>query len=233
VNLHLALAASAAVISFAFALSTLERWLDRHKPHEAAWTAALFLFTAAAVSLLAGVAMGWNALSFRCFYLFGAIVNVPYLGLGTVWLLGGARWGRPATAVVHAFALFSAGVLTVAPLTGSIPADRLPQGSEVFGPLPRVLAAVGSALPATVIVVGAVWSAARLAQRRSTRRIALANVLIAAGTVVLGAGGVLNSVMDEMDGFAVSLVAGIVLLFAGFLLTNEPRRARLRSVRAA
>lgn len=232
-NLHLALAASAAIISFAFALSTLERWLDRRRPHEAAWTAALFLFTAAAVALLAGVAMGWNALSFRCFYLFGAIVNVPYLGLGTVWLLGEARWGRPATAVVHAFALFAAGVLTVAPLTGPIPADRLPQGSDVFGPLPRVLAAVGSALPATVIVVGAVWSAARLARRRSTRRIALANVLIAAGTLVLGAGGVLNSVMDEMDGFAVSLVAGIVLLFAGFLLTNEPRRATLRSVRAA
>jgi hypothetical protein len=233
VNVHLALAASAAVISFAFALSTLERWLDRRKPHEAAWTAALFLFTAAALALLAGVAMGWNALSFRCFYLFGAIVNVPYLGLGTVWLLGGARWGRPATWGVHAFALFSAGVLTVAPLTGPIPADRLPQGSDVFGPLPRVLAAVGSALPATVIVVGALWSAARLARRRSTRRIALANGLIAAGTLVLGAGGVLNSVMDEMDGFAVSLVAGIVLLFAGFLLTNEPRRAALRSVRAA
>lgn len=232
-NLHLALAASAAVISFAFALSTLERWLDRRKPHEAAWTAALLLFTAAAVSLLAGVAMGWNALSFRCFYLFGAIVNVPYLGLGTVWLLGGARWGRPATAAVHAFALFAAGVLTVAPLTGPIPADRLPQGSEIFGPLPRVLAAVGSAVPATVIVAGAAWSAIRLARRRSTRRIAVANVLIAAGTMVLGAGGVLNSVMDEMDGFAVSLVVGIVLLFAGFLLTNEPRRATLRSVRAA
>jgi hypothetical protein len=232
-NLHLALSSAAALVSFAFALSTLERWLDRRQPHEAAWTAALFLFTAAALALLAGVAMGWNALSFRCFYLFGAIVTVPYLGLGTVWLLGGARWGRPATVAVHAFALFAAGVLTVAPLTGAIPGDRLPQGSEVFGPLPRVLAAVGSALPATVIVVGAVLSAVRLARRRSTRRLAAANVLIAAGTIVLGAGGVLNSVMDEMDGFAVSLVVGIVLLFAGFLLTNQPRRATLRSVRAA
>jgi hypothetical protein len=221
------------VISFAFALSTLERWLDRRKPHEAAWTAALFLFTAAALSLLAGVAMGWNALSFRCFYLFGALVNVPYLGLGTVWLLGGPRWAKPATAIVHAFALFAAGVMTVAPLTGAIPADRLPQGSEVFGPLPRVLAAVGSAVPATVIVAGALWSAVRLARRASTRRLALANALIAAGTVVLGAGGVLNSVMDEMDGFAVSLVAGIVLLFAGFLLTTQPRRVSLRAVEAA
>jgi len=232
-NVHLALASTAALVSFAFALCTLERWLDKRKPHEAAWTVALFLFTAAALALLAGVAMGWNGLSFRCFYLFGAIVNVPYLGLGTVWLLGGRRWGRPATWGVNAFALYAAGVMTVAPLTGPIPSDRLPQGSEVFGPLPRVLAAVGSAVPATVIVVGAVWSATRLVRRRSTRRLALANALIAAGTVVLGAGGVLNSVVDEMEGFSISLVVGIVLIFAGFLLTTAPTKRTLESVKAA
>ncbi|MGI8661810.1 MAG: hypothetical protein ACR2LQ_01185 [Acidimicrobiales bacterium] len=231
-NAHLVLASGAAVVSFAFALSTLERWLDRRKPQEAAWSAALFLFTAAALALLAGVAMGWNAVTFRCFYLFGAVIDVPYLALGTVWLLGGARWGRPVTTAVHCFALFAAGVITVAPLTGPIPADRLPQGAAVFGPLPRLLAALGSAAPATVIVVGALFSAGRLMRRHSSRRLALANVLIASGTIVLGAGGVLNSVLDEMDGFAVSLLAGIVLLFAGFLLTNQPPRA-LQAVQAA
>jgi len=233
VRSHLALASAAALISLAFALSTFERWLDRRRPHEAAWSAALFLFMTASLALLAGEALGWNTLSFRVFYLFGAIVNVPYLGLGTVWLLGGERWGRPATAIVHAFALFAAGVLTVVPLAGPIAPDRLPQGSEVFGPLPRVLAAVGSGVPAAVIVGGAMWSLARLVRRRSTRRLAVANGLIAAGTLVLGAGGVLNSVVDEMDGFAVSLVAGIVLLFAGFLLTNAPRPRALRAVEAA
>ena len=36
------------------------------------------------------------------------------------------------------------GVIVVAPLTAPIAADTLPQGSDVFGPLPRVLAAVAS-----------------------------------------------------------------------------------------
>ena len=74
-----------------------------------------------------------------------------------------------------------------------------------------------------MIVAGAVWSAVRLARRRSTRRLAFANALIAVGTVILGAGGILNSVLNEMDGFAVSLVAGITVIFAGFLLTNAPQ----------
>jgi hypothetical protein len=50
--------------------------------------------------------------------------------------------------------------------------------------------------------------------------LALANLFIAVGTLVLSAGGLLNSVVDEMDGFAISLVAGISVIFVGFLLTN-------------
>ena len=230
---HLALAAAAALLALAFALSTLERWVDRRKPHEAAWTMALFLFAAASLALWAGAAFGWNGLWFRLFYLFGAIVNVPYLALGTVYLLADRTVARRVAVGVHAFAVFSAGVLAVAPLSSPIRSDALPQGSDVFGPLPRVLAAAGSGIAALVIIAGAVWSAIRLARRRSTRRLAFANGLIAAGTVILGAGGILNSVLNEMDGFAISLVAGITVIFAGFLLTNAPRRQTMRVVEAA
>jgi hypothetical protein len=232
-NLHLALAASAALLALAFALSTLERWIDRRKPHEGAWTVALFLFSAASLALWGGAAFGWNGVWFRLFYLFGAIVNVPYLALGTIYLLSPLHVARRVATGVHVFAAFSAGVIVVAPLTGPIVADTLPQGSDVFGPLPRILAAGGSGVASVVIVGGAVWSAVRLARRRSTRRLAGANALIALGTLILGAGGLLNSVLDEMDGFAVSLVIGITVLFAGFLLTNAPRRPAVRVVEAA
>ncbi len=45
-------------------------------------------------------------------------------------------------------------------------------------------------------------------------------MLIAAGTLVLGAGGLFNSVLDEMEAFAVTLLVGIALLFAGFLVAT-------------
>jgi hypothetical protein len=230
---HLALAAAATLLALAFAMCTLERWLDRRKPHEAAWTVALFLFAAASTALWAGAAFGWNGLWFRLFYLFGAIVNVPYLALGTVYLLADRRVAQRAAIGVHAFIFFSAGVVAVAPLTAPVRGTTLPQGSDVFGAVPRVLAAAGSGVAAVVIVAGAVWSAVRLARRRSTRRLALANALIAVGTVILGAGGILNSVLNEMDGFALSLVAGITVIFAGFLLTNKPQRATMHVVEAA
>ncbi len=203
-------------------MCTFERWLDRRRPHELAWTVALATFALASGALWAGVSVGWNGLTFRLFYLLGAIVNVPVLALGTVYLLGGRRRGDRWAVAVAVFAAFAAGVVATAPFTASLPRHELARGSEVFGPLPRVLAAFASSLGTLVLVVGAAWSAMRV--RRA--RVVAANALIAGGTLVTGASGLLNSVLDAMTGFAVALVAGITILFAGFLVaTTAPAPA--------
>jgi len=229
VTLHAALAAAATLVSLAFACSTLERYLARRARHELAWTISLFMFAAASAALWVGSAVGWSPVSFRLFYLFGAVLNVPYLALGTVYLLATRRAADITAAAVSLLAAFASGVVVAAPLTASLPAEGLPQGSEVFGVGPRVAAAVFSGVSALVIFGGAAWSAYRFARRRgvtvpagkiSPRRMALANVLIATGTVVLSAGGLFNSVVDEMDAFALSLVIGISIIFGGFLLTT-------------
>lgn len=219
--LHTALATTAALVALAFSMSTYERWLARRRPHELAWSASLAMFCLASGALAAGAALGWSEVTFRLFYLFGAIVNVPFLALGTVYLLGSRRLADRCAVGVTAFAAFAAGVLAVAPFTAPLPRDELARGSEVFGALPRVLAASASGVGALVVVVGALWSAARV--RRA--RVVVANGLIALGTVVTGASGLLNAVLDEMTGFAVALVLGVSILFAGFLVaTSGPRR---------
>jgi hypothetical protein len=225
VSVHAALAAGATLLALAFALSTFERWLDRRRRHELAWSLSLLLFAAGSAALWAGAALGWGPLSFRLFYLFGAILNVPFLATGTVYLLWGRAAGDRTLAGVSLAGAFAAGVVLSAPLTGAIDPDVLPQGSDVFGALPRVLAATASGAGALVVFGGAVWSAARLRRGTATRRLAAANVLIALGTLVLSAGGLLNSVVDEMDAFALSLVVGIGVIFAGFLVAGS-RRAR-------
>ncbi len=211
-----ALAAAAALVALAMAMSTYERWLTGRRRHELAWSVSLAMFFVGAGALWFGAANGWDEVTFRVFYLFGAIVNVPFLALGTVYLLGGQRKGDRWAAVVALASAFAAGVVLVAPLQGAVPSNRLPQGSDVFGALPRVLAAVASGVGATVVLGGAVWSAWRFWRRRAgpSGRLVGANLLIASGTLVLGAGGLFNSVLDAMEAFA------IALLFAGFLVAT-------------
>jgi hypothetical protein len=211
-----AVAAAAAVIAFAFALSTFERWLAARRPQELAWSAALALFTLGALSLWLGATLGWAPWSFRLFYLFGAIVNVPVLALGSVYLVH-RRAGHLTAAVLAVGLGFAAGVMAIAPV-GRIVPDELPQGSDVLGALPRILAATCSAGGALAVFTIAVLSIVR-------RRRVLGNALIALGTLTLSASGLLNSVLGEMDAFAVTLTIGVSILFAGFLASSRASAA--------
>ena len=221
-NSQTALAVAAALVALAFALSTWERWLAGRRRHELAWTGALGLFGLASAFLAAGAGAGWSGAAFRGFYLFG-VVNVPFLGLGTVYLLGGRRRGDRWAVAVLVITVFTAGVIVSAPFRATFSPDHLPRGSEVFGVLPRILAATLSTAGALVVFGGAAWSALRFRRTRSTRMV-VANVLIAIGTAVVSASGLLNSVLDEMTAFALTLVAGITLIFAGFLVANAADR---------
>lgn len=221
-----ALAAAATLVAVAFACSTFERWITRAdrrtRRHELAWSFSLVLFAVASGALWWGASAGWTEVSFRVFFLFGAILNVPFLALGTVYLLAGRRVGDVTALALGLLGGFAVGVLTVAPLHGSLGETQLPKGSEVFGVLPRVLAAVASGLGALVVIGGALWSLRRLRGRREAGpRPVVANVLIALGTLILGASGTLNARFGAMNAFSVTLVVGISVLFAGFLVATS------------
>ena len=198
------------------------------------WTISLVMFALGSAGLWLGGAIGWSEWSFKSFYLFGAILNVPFLALGTVYLLGGRRRGDVATAVVCAARRLRRrhrGGRAARPTPSAAPTPAPGLRRVRLGP--RIAAGVGSGVAATVIIVGAVWSAVRLLPgRRRSRppaapaipagRLAAANLVIAAGTLILSAGGILNSAVDAMNAFAVSLVVGIAVIFAGFLLASSP-----------
>jgi len=225
---RIAISVGAALVALAFCFSTFERWLARRRRHELAWTGALALFVVAAAALATGAGVGWGGPTFRVFYLFGAILNVPFLALGTVYLLAGVRVGDRTALGLGLAGAFAVGVVVTAPFTAPIPRDTLVQGSQVFGALPRILAAVASAGGALVILAGALWSIAR--QRKGPT--AVSNGLIALGTLILGASGLFNSVFDAMSAFAVALLVGITVIFAGFLVAMTAPPPASTSARA-
>ena len=222
-----ALAAAATLVALAFTLALGDRWLSRRRRHEGAWAFSMGLFTLASFALWVGVADGWTSVSFRAFYLFGAILNVPFLALGTVSLLAGERWGRWCGRGLALLGAFATGIVVEAPFRSSLASAGLPAGKELFGPAPRILAAVCSGVGSLVVIGGALWSAWRLWRgRRSVGaparpRLALGNVLIAAGTGVLGASGTFSARLGAARSFAITLVVGVVVLFAGFLVASS------------
>jgi hypothetical protein len=214
-----ALAFVATAGSTLFAQAMLVRWTRDHKPQDGAWALALGMFALASVALATGTSTGWDNGTFRVFYLFGAVLDVPWLALGSVFLLTSTTVARRTKLGLLVFSGFAAGVVLSAPMD-PVSGTAIPVGKDVFGALPRILAAVGSGVAAVVILVGAVWSAARFARDRTSprnARLARANVLIALGTLVLSSGGLVQGAIGHDEAFTASLAIGISIIYGGFL----------------
>lgn len=235
--MNAALAAAATLVAVAFSLSTLDRWLRRRRAHEQAWTVSLALFALGSAALWWAESAGWSLGAFRVFYLAGAVLNVPWLALGTVYLLAGPVVGDRVRGWLVLLSGLAAGIVLFAPTRTGVHGGDLPTGKDVFGVAPRVLAAVGSGVAALIIIAGALWSAWRVWRGRvpslggartvaAPRRLVGGNVLIAVGTLVLSASGTLAGRLGKDRAFTVTLLVGICILFAGFLVTSAgPRRA--------
>ena len=226
------LAFVAVVVSTLFAQAMLVRFTAAHQPQHRAWAIALAMFALASVALATGVSTGWDNGTFRVFYLLGAVLNVPWLAMGTLYLFVAAVTARRALWGLAVFSGFAAGVVLSAPMQ-AVHGTAIPVGKDVFGALPRILAAAGSGVAATVIVVGAVVSTVRFARdpRLPYRgRLAGANALIALGTLILASGGLVQGVVGHDEAFALSLALGITVIYVGFTLASGTRSQSLSVV---
>src|SRR6478609_313250 len=110
------LAFLATAVATLFAQATGVRYSRSKAPHQGAWTFALALFALASAALATAEATGWDEGTFRVFYLLGAVLNVPWLALGTIYLLFGVGLGKRVKAGLLVFTGFAAGVILAAPI---------------------------------------------------------------------------------------------------------------------
>src|SRR5919106_553081 len=175
----------AAAVSAYFAGLVLSGYRHRKRPNMLAWSAALIMFSVASAAAAVGMLFGWAPTTFRVYYLFGAILNVPVLALGTVYLLAPRRASDICAAVVVVASLFATVVLIDAGIdSAGLDTNGIPRGSEVLSGTVRLLSRYYSIAGFLVVVGGALWSSMRMARTRQPhlRRLAGANLLIAAGT---------------------------------------------------
>ena len=90
----------AALVSGLFGALVSWQWRHKRRPNLLAWGLALTLFALASAAAFAGMLWGWTAGWYRTYYLSGAIVNVPVLGLGTIYLLAPRKTAHLCSLVV-------------------------------------------------------------------------------------------------------------------------------------
>ena len=208
------LAALTAVVSTVFTIAVAMRYARSRRVALLAWSIGLGMFALAALAGALAQTSGASEIEYRVFYLFGGILNVAWLALGTI-LLVTPRFGMWTLVVVVLLSLVSTYAVFATPVNLQIALDTgrgFPDGS-----LPRYLAAIGSGVGSLVLFGGALWSAWAFLRRRNNGRRALSNIVIAAGVLIVAVGGTVT--FTGASGILeLTNLIGVSVMFAGFLI---------------
>lgn len=137
------------LLSFAAALVSLRLAGLLLHARRYAWAGGLASFAAAAGAMAWGAAHGWDAYAFRAYYLAGALLSAPLLGVGSLQLWG-RRW---ASALGWIWLGLSVGLAMDVHVHGPWTSMAVPRAQDHLHALPRMVAIVGSSLGTIAVVV--------------------------------------------------------------------------------
>ena len=215
----------AGTIAAVFSLVLLVRFAQRRRPAEGVWSLALMMYAIASFAMYLGVVAGWTVAEFKTYWLFGAVLNVPFLFLGEAYLLAKQRIAAHALLGVLVVLGVAAAWVVVGAGTNARPLSAaLPLGKDVFGggTAAHRLAQLFS-LPAYFLLLGGLlWSASQMRGRPELRNRTMGTVGIAFGATVVAVGSGIGAAFDVVPLFSASLAMGIALMFWGFLQAGRP-----------
>jgi len=215
------LALIAAVAATLFAADLWRDYRDRPRPHIAAYGTGMTMFALATWALFIGVTFGWTGPVYRTFFLFGAVLNILFLALGSMFLVVGQRAGHVMTIALGAFAAISTTLTLTVSFQQELPDGGIPHDVFATGFGPRLFAAMGGGMGATILIVLAFVSMFRF--WTTNRRIVWGSLLIVAGTFAAAWGGT-GLALGEAGGFAFSLLLAVTFIWAGYRVAAGGRR---------
>lgn len=211
----------AASVAAWFAYDLISGAVTRPRPHLRAYAAGMSMFALATFASFLSITMGWNGPIYKTFFLFGAVLNVPFLALGSVYLVFGAKAGRAMLGLLMPFTVMS--VLLIVPATISdVPDEILPTGSEIFAASGiTTLVAIGSGIGASLLIVAGLVSVFRF--WRTSKALLGGNLLIVGGTFVAASQRSVVDATGSHELFTVTLLVSVSLIWAGYRLATGQR----------
>lgn len=212
----------AALAAIAFAADLWGDYRRKPRPHVAAYATGIAMFALATVAFFIGVAFGWNGPLYRTFFLFGAILNIPILALGSMFLVVGKKSGHAMTIAVGALTAIATTLTLTVPFENSLPDGGVPEDIFALGFSPRLFAIIGGAAGATILITLALVSLIRFWKKN--RMIVWGNALILLGVFAAAWGGT-GVALGDGGGFALSLLLSVTLIWAGYRTASGKRQS--------
>jgi hypothetical protein len=208
------------IVSFIFAVAVLDQYFARRRPFQLLWTVGLFMYGISAFTEFYTETYGLHVIMFRLWFFLGAICVAAYLGQGTVYLLLRRRAAHILMAILAVLSIYGALRLFSANIdlgTAKRLTDKIAVPTDV-----DILTGLLSIYGTVALVGGALYSAWIFWRKRILPHRVVSNVLIALGALLPAIGGSLLKLGTARGApFYILELAGVIIIFIGFLRTKE------------
>lgn len=218
------------LVSFVFAIAVFRRYASRRGEHLLLWGIGMVMYGIGGACEAYYGALGYNAVAYKLWYLFGAVLVAAWLGQGTVFLLARKRLAWALFGLLLLGSLYAAYRVAAAPVNPALLATTtsVHTGSELSGhALPssvRALTPIFNLYGTVALVGGAVYSAWIFWRKRVLLNRTIGNLLIAVGAISPAFGGAFSR-FGIPNVLYIGELLGAVLMFIGFVRATTPQAA--------
>ena len=230
-----------AVLCFVAVVFLVDQQLVKPKPYKVVWAIGLFVYGVGATAQMFGTMGHWTATEYRFWYLAGAILSAPYLGMGTYYLLGPRKWADRVMAGLGIFTAYAVIRMLTVPLVPqavkgkvwSLHGLTLNQwfhtaastdiitGSHPLAPPDIIFVIIVlNTLGAGTLVFGAAWSAWKFYQTRQNPTRLYSMILLVVGGLAPTLAGTMTK-LGFPSAFFVLTFVGALFLLAGYLVSID------------
>jgi len=221
------------ITSFIFAYFVFQRYLARRGAYLLLWGTGLVFYGIGGFCEFYYGAFGWNALIYRLWYLFGAILVAAWLGQGTVYLLAKKKWANAMMVLLGLGSLYAVFRVFSAELDPTLLTTSVHTGSELSGHAivtsgVRTLTPFFNLYGTVTLVGGALYSAWLFWRKRVLLHRTIGNILIAVGAMLPAFGGTFSR-MGVPAALYLGELFGVILMFIGFVRATTPMGEKMQA----
>jgi hypothetical protein len=220
-------------IMLGFTIYVLERFAVRRQLHFLFWGIGLAMFGIGSFAE-SYLALAWSRPIFISWYLFGAILNPSWLGMGTLYLLVRRRWVHFASGLLILASLASTALMLSIP----IHSDKFQLGTPISMQYKAIIppdafklilipTIIFGVVGLVLLVGGALYSAFLFWRKRVLPNRVIGNVLIAVGALSVASASELTGLGYGQYLYLGELAAAI-LMFVGFRFAARPQPEEAR-----
>ncbi len=210
------------LLAIPFALEIFRRWRAfPERLHLLWWAIGVATYGAGTFTEAFTTLFGWNVVTFKAWYITGALLGGAPLAQGTVYLMLKRKAADGLTAMLILYVAIAAICVSLAPIDYSLVEAHRLTGRVFAWSWVRLFSPVVNLYAVVFLIGGAILSAIRYSRDPATKHRMFANILIAIGAILPGIGGSATR-FGYTEVLYVSELIGLLLTWTGYRISVRP-----------